>query len=145
MLSAGAATNPYQNQLLMALPHAERDRLVPKLEMVTLSLGQVICESNQRISWGYFLTSSIVSLLYTTENGSTAETALVGNDGLVGTAIFLGSDRTCNRAVVAVAGQSFRMPATILLERFERTAAFKHVLLRYTYALITQISQTARL
>ena len=143
MPTPAVASHPYQNQLLSALPHAERDRLVPKLELVTLPLGQVICESNQRIRWGYFLTSSIVSLFYTTENGSTAETALVGNDGVIGTAIFLGGDRSCNRAVVAVAGQSFRIPAMVLLEEFDRTAVLQHVLLRYTHALIAQISQTA--
>ena len=115
----------------------------PSSEIVTLLLGQVICESNQRKSWGYFLTSSVVSLLYTTENGATAGMALVGNDGVVGTAIFLGGEPTSNRAVVAIAGQAFRLPATILLEQFERNAALKHVLLRYTHALITQISQTA--
>ena len=115
----------------------------PKLELVTLSLGQVLCESNQPIRWGYFLADSIVSLLYTTVNGATAEVALVGNDGIVGTAIFLGGDRAYSRAVVAVAGQSLRIPAMLLLQEFERSTVLQRVLLRYTHALITQISQTA--
>ena len=115
----------------------------PKLELVTLSLGQVLCESNQPIRWGYFLADSIVSLLYTTVNGATAEVALVGNDGIVGTAIFLGGDRAYSRAVVAVAGQSLRIPAMLLLQEFERSTVLQRVLLRYTHALITQISQNA--
>lgn len=143
MLSAGVGTNPYQNQLLWALPPGERARLDPQLELVTLSLGQVICESNQPISWGYFLTNSIVSLLYTMANGATAEMALVGNDGIVGTAVFLGWESDCSRAVVVVAGRAFRMPATLLLEEFEQSTVLQHVLLRYTHALITQVSQTA--
>jgi CRP-like cAMP-binding protein len=143
MATYAVTSHPYRNQLLQVLPRAERDQLSPYLEPVTLSLGQVIHESNQRIRWGYFLTSAIVSLLYTMENGSTAEAALVGNDGVVGTAIFLGGERACNRAVVAVAGQSFRIPALMLLEEFQRNPDFQHVLLRYTHALITQISQTA--
>lgn len=143
MLSAGAVANPQQNQLLCALPPEERERLDPKLELVTLSLGQVLFESDQPMRWGYFLADSIVSVLYTTMNGATAEMALVGDDGIVGTAIFLGGDRACSRAVVAVAGQSFRIPATLLLQEFERGAMLQRVLLRYTYALIMQISQTA--
>jgi CRP-like cAMP-binding protein len=133
----------HENQLLCNLSPADRERLVPKLERVTFSLGQVIGESNQRITCAYFLANSIVSLLYTMENGATAGMALVGNDGIVGTAIFLGGESTSSRAVVVVAGQAFRMPATLLLEEFERNAVLQHILLRYTHALITQISQTA--
>jgi CRP-like cAMP-binding protein len=143
MPTARAETLPYQNQLLFGLPPAERERLVPKLEPVTLSLGQVICESNQRVSCGYFLANSVVSLLYTTESGATAGMALVGNDGIVGTAIFLGGESTSSRAVVVIAGQAFRLSAMLLLEEFERNAAMHQVLLRYTHALITQLSQTA--
>ncbi len=143
MRTAGVVNNQYENRVLCALSPAERERLGPALDPVTLLLGQVIGESNQRMSCVYFLTTSIVSLLYTTENGATAETALVGNDGIVGTAIFLGGESTCSRAVVAVAGQAFRMPAMLLLEEFQRNTLLQHVLLRYTHALITQVSQTA--
>ena len=143
MLSTGAVINSHQNQLLWALPPTERERLGLRLELVTVSLGEVLCESNQPIRWAYFLADSIVSLLYTMVNGDTAEIALVGNDGIVGTAIFLGADRAYSRAVVAVAGQSFRIPAMVLLEEFERSAVLQYVLLRYTHALITQVSQTA--
>jgi CRP-like cAMP-binding protein len=143
MHSAVAVPNPAHNHLLCALPHAALERLCSHLEPVALALGQVIFESNQRINYGYFLTNSIVSLLYTTENGATAEIALVGNDGIVGAAIFLGGESTCGRAVVAVAGQAFRIPARFLLKEFERSPDLQHVLLRYVQALITQISQTA--
>lgn len=144
MLSTTEATsNAMQNQLLRALPLVELERLRPHLQLVTLSLGQTILEANQRITYGYFLTNSIVSILYTTENGATAEVALVGNDGIVGTPIFLGGESSCARAVVAVAGEAFRIPAAYLLEEFERSSALQHVLLRYVQALITQVSQTA--
>lgn len=143
MQIAATAANPNQNQLLCALSPVESERLLPKLQPVTFSLGQVIYENNQRVNCGYFLTSSIVSLIYTMENGATAEIALVGNDGIVGTAIFLGVESTCSRAVVAVAGKALRVPAKLLLEEFERNAVLQNVMLRYIQALITQISQTA--
>lgn len=143
MISAVAVPNPAQNHLLCALPLATFERLRPHLQPVTFSTGQTILEANQRICFGYFLTNSIVSLLYTTENGATAEMALVGNDGIVGTPIFLGGESTCARAVVAVAGDAFRIPAAFLLEEFERNPALQRVLLRYVQALITQVSQTA--
>ena len=143
MPTSAGAIRPYRNQLLCALSPAERERLDSKLEPVALSLGQVIGECNQPISCGYFLTSSVVSLLYTMKNGATAAMALVGNDGLVGTAIFLGGESTCSRAVVSVAGHAFRIPAMLLLEEFERNGVLHHVLLRYTHALISQVSQTA--
>ena len=143
MISAVAVPNPAQNHLLCALPLATFERLRPHLQPVTVSTGQTILEANQHISHGYFLTNSIVSLLYTTENGATAEMALVGNDGIVGTPIFLGGESTCARAVVAVAGDAFRIPAAFLQEEFEQNPALQHVLLRYVQALITQVSQTA--
>ena len=143
MLTTVVRLNPAQNRLLSDLPRGELEKLLPLLQPVALSLGQVMFETNQCISCGYFLTDSIVSLLYTTEDGATAEAALVGNDGIVGTAIFLGGDSTCSRAVVAVAGHALRIAAADLLEEFERNSFLQHILLRYTQALITQISQTA--
>jgi CRP-like cAMP-binding protein len=143
MLPVVAVPNPAQNHLLCALTPTALERLYPHLQPVPLSVGEVIFETNQRINYGYFLTNSIVSLLYTTENGASAETALVGNDGILGTAIFLGGESTCGRAVVAVAGEAFRIPAKSLLEEFERNPVLQHVLLRYVQALITQVSQTA--
>jgi CRP-like cAMP-binding protein len=141
--TAETAPNPEENQLLCGLPPADREHLLPDLRPVTLSLGQVIWEPGARISWGYFPTNSIVSLLYTMESGSTAEMGLVGNDGVIGTSIFLGGESTCSRSVVAVAGQALAIPAQLLLEKFSQRLALRGVLLRYTQALLTQVSQNA--
>ena len=138
-----SSPNPAQNQLLRALLCPELERLFVHLQRVTFSLGEVIVEAGQRAGYGYFLTNSIASLLYTMENGTAAETAVVGNDGVVGTPIFLGGDTSCSRAVVTVAGEAYKVPAHVLLEEFERSAVLQRVLLRYTQALITQISLTA--
>ena len=131
------------NLLLGALTASDRDPLLPHLRPVTLSLGQVVLESHQLIERVYFLTNAIVSLVYTVENGSTVEMALIGNDGIVGTPVFLGSNSSSNQAVVSVAGQALQMPARILRLEFERNLQLQRVLLGYTQALITQISQTA--
>lgn len=137
------ATIPSDNILLRILSAADRDRLLPHLRLVTLSLGQVILESRQRVEVAYFPTGAVVSLIYTAENGSTAEMAIIGNDGMLGTSIFLGGDSTCSRAVVAVGGQALQMSAGTLRSEFERNLQLQRILLGYTQALITQISQTA--
>ncbi len=132
-----------ENYLLSALPDTEYDRLLPALQGVTFSLGDVVYESSGLLEYVYFPTTSVVSLLYTMENGATAEMGLVGNDGIVGVALFLGGDTTPNRAVVQIAGEAVRIKAKVLQAEFARGGAFQQVLLRYTQALITQISQTA--
>jgi CRP-like cAMP-binding protein len=132
-----------RNRLLCALPLAESERLQPHLQAVTFSLGQVVCEPGERIHYCYFPTNAIVSLLYTMQNGSTAEMGLVGNEGVLGVALFLGGESTCNRALVAVAGDAVRLPAKLLQEEFACPGPLQHLLLRYTQALITQVSQTA--
>ena len=134
---------PIGNRLLAALPAEEYERLVTNLQPVTFSLGQILYESGGPLAYVYFPTSSLVSLLYTMANGSTAEMGLTGNDGVVGIALFLGGDTTPNRAVVQIAGDGFRMKAKILQEEFARGGPLQKLLLRYTQALITQISQTA--
>lgn len=131
------------NRLLAALADEDYQRIHAGLQPITFSLGQVMYESGGLPDYIYFPTSSVVSLLYTTEDGSTAEMGLTGNDGLVGIALFLGGDTTPNRAVVQIAGNAFRMEAKVLKEEFARGGLFQHLLLRYTQALITQISQTA--
>jgi CRP-like cAMP-binding protein len=130
-------------QLLLTLPTEDRERLLPSLQPVTFSLGEVVYEPGGRLDSVYFPTTSIVSLLYTMENGSMAEMGLVGNDGVVGIALFLGGETTPNRAVVQIAGHAWRMSARVLREEFARGGPFQLMLLRYTQALITQISQTA--
>lgn len=131
------------NRLLAALPTADYQRLLPELMPVKFSLGEVIYESQGHMEFVYFPTSSHVSLLYTMEDGATAEVGLVGNEGLVGIALFMGGDTTPNRAIVQGAGDAFKMKAPVMQEEFRRGGALQLLLLRYTQVLITQISQTA--
>lgn len=135
--------DPLSNQLLAALPVEEWLRWLPQLEPVELKLGQVLYESGSAQRDVYFPTSAIVSLLYVTENGSSAEIAIVGFEGVVGIALFLGGDTSPNRAVVQSAGQGFRLKARVIKAEFNRSLPVMHLLLRYAQALITQISQTA--
>ena len=130
------------NQLLAALPDAEWERWRPQLESVDMPLGLVLYESGSTLSHVYFPTTAIISLLYVLENGSSAEIAVVGNEGLIGISLFMGGESTPSRAVVQSAGKGFRMPAQALKDEFKR-APVLHLLLRYTQALITQMSQTA--
>ena len=134
--------DPRENQLLAALPQAEWARWQPQLEAVELPLGRVLHESGDKLSHVYFPTTAIVSLLYVMENGASAELAVVGNEGLVGVSLFMGGESTTSRAVVQNAGQGWRLAATAIKEEFKR-APVLHLLLRYTQALITQMSQTS--
>ena len=134
---------PLQNKLLAALPDAEWQRWLPKLEAVPLPLGSVLYESGGTLSHVYFPTTAIVSLLYVMESGASAEIAVVGNEGLVGISLFMGGDSTPSRAVVQSAGQGYRLAAAAMQAEFDRAGAAMHLLLRYTQALITQMAQTA--
>jgi CRP-like cAMP-binding protein len=131
------------NRLLARLPQDEYERILPHLERVSFSLGEVIYESGGQMAHVYFPTNAIISLLYVMENGSSAEMGVTGNDGLVGIALFMGGDSMPNRAVVQSAGDAVRMKAKVLQDEFARGGAFQRLLLRYTQALITQMSQTA--
>ena len=130
------------NQLLAALPTAEWERWVPHLEFIELALGDVLYESGCRLSHVTFPTTAIVSLMCVTEDGSSAEIALVGNEGVVGISLFMGGESTSSRAVVLSAGQGYRLAAARIKNEFNR-APVLHLLLRYTQALITQMAQTA--
>jgi len=132
-----------ENRLLAALPRTEYERLRPQLLPVSFSLGEVVYEFGGHLNYVYFPTTSIVSLLYTMENGISAEMGLTGNDGVVGIALFMGGGTMPNRAVVQSAGGAIRMKAKLLQDEFARGGKFQQLLLRYTQALITQISQTA--
>lgn len=134
---------PQQNHLLAALPPDDFERLAAHLELVELRLGQVIYESDGHLTHVYFPTNSIVSLLYVMQSGASAEIAIVGNEGILGIALFMGGETTPNRAVVQSEGLAYRLPSTILKQEFNRGGALMHLLLRYTQALITQMSQTA--
>jgi CRP-like cAMP-binding protein len=134
---------PAENLLLARLPPEEMERLLPHLGRVSFSLGEVIYESGGRQSYIYFPTTAIISLLYLMENGSSAEIGLAGKEGLVGIALFMGGDTVPNRAVVQSAGGAFRMKSKVLQDEFSRGRVFQRLLLRYTQALMTQMSQTA--
>src|SRR5260221_13729215 len=131
------------NNLVAALPREAYERLAPHLEPITFALGEVIYESGAHMRYVYFPTTSHISLLYTMIDGSTAEMGLVGKEGVVGIALFMGGETTPNRAMVQGGGEAFRMKPKAMLAEFKRGGEFQHLLLRYTQALITQISQTA--
>jgi CRP-like cAMP-binding protein len=136
-------TGPASNHLVAALPADDFARWLPLLEPVELQLGQVLYESGATQSHAYFPTTAIVSLLYVTVEGQSAEMAVVGNDGVVGIALFMGGNTTPNRAVVQSAGLAYRMKAQSLQAEFHDSVPVMHLLLRYTQALVTQIAQTA--
>jgi CRP-like cAMP-binding protein len=134
---------PQQNHILDALPPAERERLFPHLHLVSLPLGKVLYESGDTLRHIYFPTDSIVSLLYVLQDGASAEIAVVGNDGAIGVALFMGGETTTNRAIVQSAGSAYQLTGARLKQEFERHGEMLHILLRYTQALITQMAQTA--
>ncbi|MBC7623134.1 MAG: Crp/Fnr family transcriptional regulator [Aeromicrobium sp.] len=135
--------DPKKNHLLAALPEAEWQRWRPQLELIALPLGQVLYESGTTLKHVYFPTTAIISLLYVMENGASAEISVVGNEGLVGISLFMGGESTPSRAVVQSAGHGFRLKAQLMKDEFDRAGPVLHLLLRYTQALITQMSQTA--
>lgn len=137
------AINQSSNHLLAALPPPEWERWETQLELVPLKLGQVLYESNGKMHFVYFPVDAIVSLLFVLENGSSTEIAVVGNEGIVGVSLFMGGETTPSRAVVQSAGQCFRMKASFLKSEFDRSMPVMHLLLRYTQALLTQMTQTA--
>jgi len=135
--------NPLQNQLLAVLPRPESERLFPHMEQVALPLGKALYESGDRLDHVYFPTTAIVSLLYVMENGASAEIAVVGREGIVGIALFMGGDTMPNRAVVQSEGLGYRLPGPLLQREFNRGGPLQHLLLRYTLAMLTQMAQTA--
>lgn len=135
--------SPMQNHLLAALPAAEFERLSPHLESIPMPLGEVLYESGAQLRHVYFPTTSIVSLLYVLEDGASAEIAVVGNEGILGISLFMGGDSTPSRAVVQSAGHGYRLKAELLKQEFNRAGPVLRLLLRYTQALITQMTQTA--
>jgi CRP-like cAMP-binding protein len=138
-----APHSPSQNHLLAALPTEEFERLAPRLELVPMRLGEVLYEPGTQLQHAYFPTTAIVSLHYVTESGASAETAGVGNEGMVGIALFMGGDTTPSAAVVQTAGHAYRLERRLLKQEFDRGGLMKRLLLRYTQALVTHIMQTA--
>src|SRR5712692_7818056 len=135
--------SPHQNHLLDALPASDYERLASHLELIPMRLGEVLYESGAQLRYVYFPTTSIVSLLYVMEDGASAEIAIVGREGIVGIALFMGGETTPSRAIVQSAGHAYRLSARILKEEFNRGGPVQRLLLRYTQALITQMAQTA--
>ena len=137
-----------QNHLLAALPAAEFAHLSPHLELIQMRLGDVLYESGGELRYVYFPTTAVVSLLYVMEDGATSETAGVGNEGIIGVALYMGGETMPNRAIVQCAGDAYRLKSQLLMEAFNRAGgrragAMQPLLLQYTQALITQMSQIA--
>jgi CRP-like cAMP-binding protein len=132
-----------ENSLLAALPDPEWRRWEPLLQPVDMPLGQVLYESGATLTHVYFPATSIVALLYVLDDGASAEIAVVGNEGIVGISLFMGGESTSSSAVVQSAGHGFRLAAQLLKDEFARAGPVRHLLLRYTQALITQMAQTA--
>ena len=134
---------PKQNHLLAALPEADYTRLLPDLELTSMPLGWALYESGGHMSYVYFPTTSLVSLLYVMEDGASAEIAITGNCGLVGISLFMGGETTSNRAMVQSAGNGYRLRASVLKKEFAIGGNLQHLALRYTQELLTQMAQTA--
>ncbi|HEX4857906.1 MAG TPA: Crp/Fnr family transcriptional regulator [Usitatibacteraceae bacterium] len=136
-------SSPLQNHLLAAMHPEIQARVFPLLELVPLKLGQVLYESGDALRHGYFPTDSIISMLYVMESGASAEICVVGNEGMLGIALFMGGESTPSRAIVQSAGSAYRIPGRLLKEEFARHGEVLMLLLRYTQSLITQMAQTA--
>ena len=132
-----------QNHLLAALPPSERERIYPHLELIPMPLGKVLYESGDVLHHVFFPLDSIVSLLYVMEDGASAEISVVGNEGLIGVALFMGGETTPSRAIVQSAGYAYRLIGQRLKDEFHRNEELQQLLLRYTQALLTQMAQTA--
>jgi CRP-like cAMP-binding protein len=132
-----------QNLLLAALSATQLKRLARNMEAIEMPLGDVLYESGRHLSYVYFPTTSIISLLYVLESGASSQIAVVGNDGVIGVSLFMGGETTPSRAVVQSAGVGYRLPDRAIKDEFHRGGPLQHLMLRYTQALITQMAQTA--
>jgi CRP-like cAMP-binding protein len=139
----GESGDPRQNKVLAALHPMERERLFPHLQLVPMPLGKIVYESGDALRHVYFPTDSIISLLYVMKDGASAEISVVGNEGIVGVALFMGGETTPSRAIVQSGGSAYRLIAKQLKSEFNRHGQLQLLLLRYTQALITQMAQTA--
>ena len=135
--------SPLQNYLLAALPSAEFKRISSHLELVPLPLGDILYESGGKLNYLYFPTTAIISMLYVLDNGSSAEIAVVGNEGILGITLFMGCETTPSRAIIQSAGYGYRLKSTLLMAEYNRAQVLMTLLLRYTQALFKQMTQTA--
>src|SRR5580698_2495320 len=138
-----ASQDPQRNYLLAALSAAERERIYPQLQLVAMPLGKILYESGDVLRHVYFPTDSIVSMLYVLADGASAEISVVGNEGMIGIALFMGGETTPSRAIVQSSGFAYRLIGQQLKDEFHRSGEMQLLLLRYTQALITQMAQTA--
>lgn len=143
MSTAPTLPHPTQNRLLAALPQPELLAFLDDLELVSMPLGQMLYEPGTQLRHAYFPTTSIASLHYVTESGASAESAGVGNEGMVGISLFMGGDTMPSSAVVQTAGQAYRLDRWVLQREFNRAGSLQRLLLRYTQALMTQMAQSA--
>lgn len=134
---------PRQNHLLDALPKEEYERILPHLELVPMALGKTLHEQGEILRYAYFPTTCIISLVYDMENGASSEVAVIGNEGVVGVALFMDSGRMQNRAVVTSMGYAYRLQGQFFIQEFNQKNTFFNLLLRYTLGLITQMAQSA--
>ena len=132
-----------RNQLLAALPTAELERLAPHLELVAMPLGKCLYEPGALLSHAWFPATAIVSLIYVMESGASSNFASVGNEGVIGTSLFMDANVPPGLAIVDVGGFGYRLKGRVLMEEFHRDGTMQRVLLRYIQALMTQISRTA--
>lgn len=142
-MTIASHSSPQQNHLLAALPAAEFEPLAAHLELVPMALGKMLYEPGLQLQHAYFPTTAIVSLHYVMESGASAETAGVGNEGVVGISLFMGGNTTSSSAVVQTAGNAYRLERRVLMQEFNRAGTLQSLLLRYTQALMTQMAQTA--
>ena len=138
-----ASLSPNQNHLIAALPATEFERVAAHLELVALPLGQILYEPGREMSHAYFPVTAVISLHYVMESGVSAESAGVGSEGMVGVSLFMGGDSTSSSAVVLIAGHGYRLPSRLLQQEFSRGGLMQSLLLRYTQALMTEMTQTA--
>jgi len=136
-------TDPRQNKLLEALPEDDYQRILNCMELVQMPFGKILYDSGEKLNFVYFPTNCFISLLCVMENGSTTEVSVVGNDGAIGIALFMGGETMPNQAMVLIPGYAYRIPAFLFMQEFNRHCALLHVLLRYTQAHITLTAQTA--
>ena len=135
--------NLQQNKLLSALPIVDYERIFTQLELVQISAGEILYESGEKLQHVYFPIDCFISLLYDTENGSTTEIAAIGNDGVVGVAIFMSGEAMPHRAMAQSAGYAYRIPQNLFMQEFSRHGPLYRKLLGYTQVFITQTAQMA--
>ncbi|MBS0552289.1 MAG: Crp/Fnr family transcriptional regulator, partial [Proteobacteria bacterium] len=141
-MSEPSTPAPLQNRILAALPAAERARLLDDLELVTLPIGHILFAPGDILSFAYFPVTCIVSLVFTTEDGASAELAMTGSDGLVGMPLVLGGRTTTHRAVVQCQGAAYRLRAEVMEWELDQHGSLLHLCMRYTQALMTQMAQS---